>query len=594
MKNIKIFLSTILYCLCLSWKSSKIYTSIRLTGKIIKPIMGIVSSFLIKYIIDLLSGTTNVPDSRSMLIWLIIGTVVIALINVVIKKMVSYAEGLHNDILERHITLGMMDKALEADLELFDNPTYYDKFTSVKRDSYATTYILWNALDCMSSFITFIGAFAVLCTSNWLYGIVMVIVAFPSAIAGQKYTKILYQLGLTQINDERKKGYIYEVSSTKQYAQDIRLFGIGNMLKKRYTQIWGNVFTAKKNKIKARTILTTILEFLPELVIALITLDISFKALNGIATVGDYSLYTGLLGQLWSAIYMLTNSAINIYENKLKIDNVKSFNGIENSVKDNGKLILKEVKTIEFKHVSFAYPLAQRMVLNDLSFIVRQGEKLAVVGINGAGKSTLIKILLRFYDVNDGQVLINGINIKEYSLDSLRRCFSSYFQNTPNYGFTLRENIELANIERKTVDENILCAIRNSDGETILDKAPNGLDTYLTRNFEENGIELSGGQNQKIALARTFYRNSSALILDEPSSSLDPEAEHHLFTSLEQLCEGKTTIFTSHRLSNITLADKIIVIENGEVVEIGTRDELLQNPQRFAELYQYQAQKFKS
>ncbi len=137
-------------------------------------------------------------------------------------------------------------------------------------------------------------------------------------------------------------------------------------------------------------------------------------------------------------------------------------------------------------------------------------------------------------------------------------------------------------------------AIHHSDGGTILEKAPDGLDTYLTRSFEETGIELSGGQNQKIALARTFYRHSSALILDEPSSSLDPEAEHRLFASLEKLCEGKTTLFTSHRLSNITLADRIVVIENGLVVEIGTQQELLQNPQRFAELYQYQAEKFKT
>ncbi len=454
-KNIKTFLTTITYCLSLSWKSSKIYTSIRLIGKIIRPVTAIISSFLVKYIIDLLSGTLVVPDSRSMLILLIGATVAIALINAVVEKMVSYAEGLHNDILERHITLGMMDKALSADLELFDNPTYYDKFTSVKRDSYATTYILWNALDCISSCITFVGAFAVLCTSNWLYGILMVIAAFPSAIAGQKYTKIIYKLGLTQINDERKKGYLYDVASTKQYAQDIRLFNIGDMLRKRYSQIWENVFTEKKSKIKARTILTTILEFLPELVIALITLDISLKALNGITTVGDYSLYTGLLGQLWSAIYMLTNSGINIYENKLKIDNVKSFDGIENRVQDNGRKKLNTIEAIEFKNVSFSYPQTQRMVLNDISFKINQGERLAIVGVNGAGKSTLIKILLRFYDVSRGQVLVNGINIKEYSVDSLRNCFSCYFQNTPNYGFTLRENIELADMRRLSDDDQI-------------------------------------------------------------------------------------------------------------------------------------------
>lgn len=591
-RNLISFISTIFYCISLSWKSSKMYTVIRLVGKVITPITGIFASFVLKYIIDLLSGELIVSDRKIMLIWLICASVGISLLNAVVKKMVSYAEGMHNDILQRYITLNMMDKALAADLELFDNPTFYDKFTSVKRDSYATTYILWNALDCISSFITFWGAFVVLCTSNWLYGVMMVLAAFPSAIAGQRYTKILYQLGLSQINDERKKNYIFELTSSKHYAQDVRLYRIGGMLKHRYTNLWSNVFTTKKQKIKARTILTTLLEFLPELVIAFITLDIAFKAMSNLATVGDYSLYTGLLGQLWSAIFMLTNSTINIYENKLKIDNVKSFNKIPRKVKDDGNIILTQVGIIEFENVSFSYPDTKNQVLSNISFKINSGEKVCLIGVNGSGKTTIIKLLLRFYDVSSGKVKINSRPIQEYTIESLRKCFSCYLQSAPNYGFTLRENITIANLEQYNNDSEILAAIHNSDGDSVLNNATKGLDTCLTRSFEEDGMELSGGQNQKIALARTFYKDSSAVILDEPSSNLDPEAEQRVFASLSKLCQGKTTLFTSHRLSNIVLADRIVVIENGIVLENGTREELLRNPQRFAQLYQYQAEKF--
>lgn len=586
------FMATVGYCIKISWQSSRLYTAVRLLGKMITPILGIITAFLLKYIINLLSGAYVVADNRLALIVLLGTSVMISIVTAVIRKLISYAEGMHNDILERYITMGMMDKALNTDLEMFDNPTFYDKFTSVRRDSYATTYILWNILDCVSSFVAFAGAFMVLCSSNWLYGIIMVAAAFPSAIVSQKYTKILYQLGLTQVNDERKKGYFYEVASNKMYPQDVRLFKLGNMLKQRYSDMWGNIFSAKKRKIKSRTILTTLLEILPELVIGFITIDISFKVLGASATVGDYSLYTGLLGQLLSAIFMLTNSAVNIYENKLKIDNVKSFDGIKNRVQDSGKVELKSVDTIEFSHVYFSYPQTDKQVLIDLNFAVNKGEKLAVVGVNGAGKTTLIKLLLRFYDVDSGAVRINNIDIREYTVDSLHKCFSCYFQNTPNYGFTVRENITIADLQRKYSDTEVLDALDNSDADGILAKADNGLDTYLTRYFDDNGMELSGGQNQKIALARTFYRNSSAIILDEPSSNLDPEAEHRLFESLQKLCDNKTTIFTSHRLSNIVLADRIVVIENGQVVEIGTKEELLKNPKRFAVLYQYQAEKF--
>ncbi len=591
---IKSLFVTLSYCLSLSWKSSKLYTIIRLLGKIILPVTGILSSFIVKYIIDLLSGTLVVPDKRLMLILLVTSTLLIGLVSVVVKKTVSYAEGIHNDILERHITLSMMDKSIEADLELFDNPIFYDKFTSVKRDSYATTYILWNALDCISSLITFLSAFIILSTSNWIYGVLMVFAAFPSAIAGQKYTKILYHLGLSQIKDERKKSYLFEVTSSKSYAQDIRLYGIGGMLKKRYTDLWSSVFTEKKKKIKARTILTTFFEFLPELVIVFITLDVSFKALEGVATVGDYSLCTGLLVQLWSAIFMLTNSVISLYENKMKIDNVKSFDQVPKNIHNNGNITLDAVHTIEFKHVSFVYPGTDKQVLSDITFKLDNAEKVCLIGVNGAGKTTLIKLLLRFYDVTSGEIKINSRPLQDYTLGSLRKCFTCYFQSTLNYGFTLRENVTIANLECDGSDNEILSALHDSDGDSLLAMAVNGLDTYLSRSFEDDGIELSGGQNQKVALARTFYRNSSAVILDEPSSSLDPEAEHRVFDALTKLCEGKTTLFTSHRLSNIALADRIVVIENGVVVEDGTREELLNNPRRFAELYQYQAEKFQS
>lgn len=584
--------STLRYCVALSWRSSKWYTLVRLLGKIITPAGGILSAFLLKRILDLLSGVTHgAADPTAELLLLIGGTVALSLLTAAVRKLVEYSEGMHNDILDRYITMDMMEKALSADLELFDNPKYYDKLTSVQRDSYAITYILWNALDCLSSLITFIGSFAVLCGTNVLYGLLMVLAAFPSAIARQRYTKALYQLGLDQVNGERQKNYLYYVASDKIYAQDVRLFGLGDQLRDRYHHLWRDIFTHKKKMVKSRTWLTGTLEFLPELVIGVITLDISFKVLCGGATIGDYSLYTGLLSQLWSAIMLLTNSVMQIYDNKLKIDNVKSFDQVPHRISSRaGGRELRQVGEIAFEHVGFSYPGTERRALEDVSFCIRPGEKVALVGVNGAGKTTLIKLLLRFYDVGSGCIRINGVDIRTYDVDSLRSCFGCYFQNTPNYGFTLRENVALG--EARQDEGRILEALGESDAEGVLRQAPQGLDTYLTRMFDENGMELSGGQNQKIALARTFYRDRSGVILDEPSSSLDPEAEHRVFEAMERHCRGKTTLFTSHRLSNLSMADRIVVIENGRIVEQGSRDELLSNPRRFAELYQYQAEKF--
>jgi ABC-type multidrug transport system fused ATPase/permease subunit len=500
---------------------------------------------------------------------------------------------MHGELISRQITMQMMEKALSTDIEFFDNPAYYDKLTAASRDSYSLVNILWNVLECISSCITFTGTFAVLCGSNPLYGIAVLLAAFPSAIAGVRYTKSLFKLSVEQLNGERRKSYIHSISTTRQHAQDIRLFDAGGYLKERYAGIWNALFGARRKMLRKRSILTGILELLPELAILGITIVVCFRVLSGGATVGDYSLYTGLAVQLNASVFALSSSALQIYDDKLRIANIKALDTFQNRVVNNGGKMLVAVGTIEFCGVTFAYPGTMRNVLEDISFTIAGGEKVALVGLNGSGKSTLIKLLLRFYDVDQGSVKINGTDIREYELKTLRHAFSVYFQDMQNYGFTLRENMQLADRDRTGGDGAIYKAFSDSDAKDLLERLPGGLDTYLTRIFKDDGAELSGGQNQKVALARAFYRRNTALILDEPSSNLDPEAEHRVFEGLKRLCEGKTTLFTSHRLSNIVLADRIVVIENGRIIEQGSQSELLRNKNRYAELFKYQQEKFK-
>lgn len=586
------FFSTVFYCVTLSWKASRFYTLVRLLGRIIIPICGIISSYLVKYILDLLTDSWHVENKISMLITLLSGTLILALISAGVQKVVQYCQTIHGEILSKQITMQLMDKTLEADLEFFDNPEYYNKLSVASRDSLSIVNILWNVLECMSSCITFVGAFAVLSGSNVYYGLAVLLAAFPSAIAGAKFTKSLYKLSLDQIKGERKKAYIQGLSSSRQYSQDIRLFGAGSYLKECYIQLWHSLFDDRRKILRKRSILTGILEFLPEIVVIGIAVDVSFRVLASNATIGDYTLYAGLARQLYSSIFTFSNSAIQIYDDKLRINNIKTLDNFINRVANTGLKKLKKVGTIEFCCVSFCYPGSKRKVLDNVSFKVDKGEKVALVGINGSGKSTLIKLLLRFYDVDSGAIKINGTDIREFDLHSLRSNFSVYFQDMLNYSFTLRENLKIADLGREDGDGPILQAINESCSDDILDKALEKLDTYISRMFEDSGIELSCGQHQKIAIARAFYRRHTALILDEPSSSLDSEAEHKVFEALRQLSSGKTTLFTSHRLSNVGLADRIIVLEDGRVIEQGTQTELLNNPNRFAKLFKYQQDKF--
>lgn len=591
-KELSGFVSTIAYCLSLSWKTSKYYTIVRIVSQILTPILTIVGAFIGKYLIDLLAGAWVVEDTSKTLVLLFAGLLSLALLRATSRKIEQYCQSMHNDIISGKLSLIMMNRSLSADLEYFDNPDYHDKLMSATRDSSAIANLLWNALSCISAGVSFLGAFLVLSRANVLYGVLMMAAAFPPSIAAAKYTKSLYHLSLAQINGERQKGYYQSVAVDTGYAQEVRLFNAGERLKSRYAQLWQELFDKRRDMTRRRTILTSLLDCLPEVAVALIGVSVAFRVVGGAATVGDYSLYTGLIGQLWSAISMLTASAMQIYDNQLKIANIKTLDQFQNRIGDTGTRCLDEVNSIELEHVCFTYPGAKTRALDDVSFLLRSEEKVALVGLNGSGKSTLIKLLLRLYDPDSGVIRINGVDIKEYRLSELRANFSVYFQEMRNYCFTLRDNLSIADDGRENVDEAAVAALRNSCCEDILSKAGKGLDTNLTRLFAVDGIELSGGQHQKLALARVFFRRHTALILDEPSSNLDPKAEHEIFQALQSLTRGKMTIFTSHRLSNVFLADRIIVMEKGKIVEDGTQEELLKNKQRYAELFRYQQEKY--
>jgi len=594
LKYLTRYFSSIGWCLSFSWTTSNLYTIARIGIQILLPLLTIAASFIGKYLINLLAGAGSVVDPAKMLVSLFAGLLLIALIKTVLQKLATYYRAMHSDLLRSNISLMMMDHSLSSDLEYFDNPDYHDKLLSATRDSSSIINIVWNTLSGISASVAFVVSFVVLSQSNVLYSLLMTAAAVPSAIVAAKYTKSIYTLSIEQTKSERKLNYYQSIAVDRRYAQDLRLFNVVERLKNRYRQLWNQIFTNRQNMTRARTLLTALLNCLPEIVVVMIGIDIAFNVLAKTTSVGDYSLYTGLVGQLWRAISQLSSSTIQIYDNQLKIENVRTLEQFQNHVIDKGTGCLKQVDTIEFDHVCFSYPGTDVQVLNDVTFKLKREEKVALVGLNGSGKSTLIKLLLRMYDPDSGIIRINGVNIREYSLATLRSNFSVYFQEMQNYCFTLKENLTIAdNSQDQELKEALAKAsLQSSCCEDILDRAPKGLDTSLTRYFEEDGIELSTGQHQKLALARTLYRRHTALILDEPSSSLDPKAEHEIIESLQSFTDGQMTIFTSHRLSNIFLADRIIVLEEGRVAEDGTQEELLKNKQRYAELFNYQKEKY--
>lgn len=588
----KSFLTSIRYCILLSWQTSRIYTIIRLLVNLVYPLYSLITAYLVKNILDLLTSKRDPDEKFYILIILTLIIFLMSAINTSSEKLNQYTTRLHDEMILNNISLSMMEKAMDSDIELYDNQDFYDKFNKMQYDSYSMSGILWNSLSCISGFFSLICVLTALFNSNPIYAFAIIIVSIPAAIFEQRCTKQIYQNDLEQVKNQRQRHYYNIIATTKSFAQELRYRHLSDYIKNKYMSLSNTIFFSKKKLIKRKTWVSALLSILPEVSITGISIHIIYKVIHSIYTIGDYTLYRSLVSQVYSNIILLTMNAMSLYDNKLKIDNMLKLDVLTVRRIKSGSREINAVKTIEFKNVSFQYPDTTKIVLDDVSFKVGLHEKVALVGLNGSGKTTIIKLLLRLYDVTAGEILINNKDIREFQIEKLHRCYNVYFQNAPNFAFTLRENVIL----NEEVNENSDCKIKEilkaCEALDILNSTGDNLDTYITKEFSDKGVELSAGQHQKLAIARSIYRNASAYILDEPSSSLDPEAESRIFEKLEKVCYNKLAIFTSHRLTNVHLADRIIVLEKGKVVEQGTQKELLAHPKRFAALFQYQAQKF--
>ena len=323
---------------------------------------------------------------------------------------------------------------------------------------------------------------------------------------------------------------------------------------------------------------------------------IASGVVRGETEVGNYSLYTGALSSISNGVASFISTTASIYEGTLFIDNLILFMNEKRNIAPNVATPV-HVKhhiahEIELKNVYFRYPGSDHDVIKNLSCKINAGETIVLVGLNGAGKTTLIKLITRLYDPTGGEILLDGINIKEYDVGELYSLFGITFQDFGKYAVSVKENIAFSNVHNPIDDEKVKKAAHESYAEDFINKLPNKYDTPLMKYFEENGIEPSIGQWQKLSVARAFYSDSDILILDEPTASLDAIAEQEIYDQFDELRKGKTTIFVSHRLSSATTADNIIVIDEGRLIEYGPHAELMKKHGKYYELFSTQAKRY--
>lgn len=581
-----------------AWKTDPVITSLYYLTTIIGALVPLSSAYVLKLLIDHLqiaerSFALTIPVVVAVL--LAARYLVTFLENIVYYGINgSYLDYIFRYKLQNEITWKFQQKISKLDIAHFENPEVQDLITKT-RDT-----MQWQLPDFLRVFsyllrniVAFTAAFLVLIPYGWWIPVIVSLVTMPRLYLQAKYGGIRWSIWGSGAPQAKKLWYFNYLLQDPMTVRETRISQSSERLLEKFREIQQHLFGLSKGVLDKYLRVQVIPPVIESVVIFLIAYQFLSPVIAGVFTIGSFTLLVSMLEQLGSHAANASTCFAQIYESSLYADHYFDFLALKPLIPKASKpVMLGEVKPpkIEFKNVSFSYPNGSR-VLDDVSFVIEPGQSVALVGQNGAGKTTIVKLLCRFYDVTGGEILINDTNIKNLDLPSWYRFLGTLFQEFVRYHFTVRENIFLGAPDKRD-EEAMMEAARKSGAAEFIERLPLKYDQVLGKEFED-GEEISGGQWQKLAIARAFYEEPPVLILDEPTSAIDAEAEYEIFNNLEKQYKNKTLILVSHRFSTVRNANKIIVIDQGRIIESGTHKELMKQKGEYAKLFSIQAKGYK-
>jgi ATP-binding cassette subfamily B protein len=487
-------------------------------------------------------------------------------------------------------------KALSLDLQFFEDPAFYDTLQNARRQADTSALTIVNStFQLVQQIITLMSLVVLLVRfSPWL-AVIVFVSAIPAFLSQSQYAERAFRAVTRRAPESRLLNYLELLLTGNDTVKEIKLFGLGEPLLKRYQALFTQFYQEDRAIAERRTIAGLGWGLLSTLAYYGSYAWIILRTIGGLITLGDMTMFLSIFRQSQGSIRLLLDSLNRMYESNLFLDNLMTYLQLEPRLVSppGGRIAPEPILTgIEFRHVSFRYPGSDVDVLRDINLKIQPGERIALVGLNGAGKTTLIKLLTRLYDPTHGQVLLDGVDLREYDLKSLHQRFGVIFQDFVRYQFTVGENIGFGQVDALADLGRIKDAADRGGAASIIEDMPEGYDTMLGRRWEK-GQELSGGQWQKIALARAFMRRAEVLVLDEPTSALDAEAEYEVFRRFGELVEGRIAVLISHRFSTVRMADRIAVLSAGRIIELGSHSELMQLDGAYARLFNLQAEGYR-
>jgi ATP-binding cassette, subfamily B, bacterial len=580
------------HAMSLAWAASPRllirYTLLGMFNAIMPPISVYLGSVLVNKIAEARLHALRFED----VLPIVIGLWITFMVQRAAGSYIGYGRNLYVRRVELEAERRLLEKASKVDLGHFDNSDWHDRLARAKRDvSWRPGDLTWSILGLSGNIVTIILMAGLLASLHYILVVLALGAAFLSIALESRVTTRLYKYFYKETPDERERQYLGELMVQSRNTKEVRAYVLADYLLGRHRKLSEDLFKQRQQMLRLGSRMSLLSGIVTGTVLALAYVFVAIKGIQGTINPGGVVLVIGAFSSVSGTLGQISSTFVAVDQHTTFLDDYFSFLAIDPLIPVPSKPLSipdESIEGIEFDNITFTYPGGTEPAVVGLNLQIRKGELMALVGENGAGKSTLVKLLLRFYDVQEGAVKVGGINVKEMDPQTLRNRIGVLFQDYATYELSVRENVVMGRPNGIDDDSKVIKALQDSRSEWLVSKMPNGLDSKVGRLFE-GGHDLSGGEWQRLALARIMYRNADIWILDEPTSSLDPEAEAAIFAELKENLKGRIGIVISHRFSTVRIADRIAVIDDGRVTELGTHKELLAAGNRYAQLFELQA-----
>ena len=591
-KDIKNFVLNIIKIIKLIFETAPFLVAKLIFCNIMMGIVVSINVYLWKRLVDSVAQSLTIGDIKFSIFWLLCIGGCAGVTNFLTRLGIYYRE-IVQEYVNRNITEKLMGKIDELNMECFDDPEMYDTIEKVSNESVARCMsILIMLVSLVQYFTTFIGVVTVIVSLNKSVALLACLVMIPIFYVSINIAYKQYKIYVSRVQKMRMVDYLIGLCLEYDNIKELKIYNALSYLKKKILNIYNEYIDEDKNYKRKFLIEFTLTDFGHTVCSFGVRIFILYESFLKKKTIGDFTMYISALDNMENSINSLMDAISSLYTDNLYIESLLSLLNMESTLKDGKReFLVDKFSTIEFRDVWFRYPNSEDYVLKGISLKLEKGKVYALLGLNGSGKTTLVKLLMRLYDPEKGNIFLDGVDIKEYSLQSLYRNIGVVFQDFVKYPLTVNENVGIGNIAYMGNMEYIKKAIAIAGADKFIQNLPRGYQTILEKEWDE-GSELSGGQWQKIAIARAILKKASILVLDEPSAALDPEAEFEIFQKMKVLMKGKMSILITHRFSNTDIVDYIFMMENGKIIECGTHQDLMKAKNKYYSLYKLQAEAY--